>query len=212
MQEDPKPSLANMLASKPHNGATSVSLSMATAAEYTRRRVVNEARALADRMKELADALDANADATVNGMGEVQRSTVDVLCARFVAERDAFNTQVRREQKAAQRMAATIARKEAAGTKRKPFAGDAGYVASRKADQDTWLVIYDRQKGGDWIDADQRWVLASFRREDDACTSAANLGLCDFTSLALAREAMKDAATDPGSYWRSRLNLPVSLS
>lgn len=42
---------------------------------------------------------------------------------------------------------------------RKPHNNVAGYVCELKAKLGGHIVIYDRQRGGDWIDADQRWVV-----------------------------------------------------
>ena len=71
--------------------------------------------------------------------------------------------------------------------RRKPFNGDAGYVASRKVPEPKggWCVIYDRANGGDWIDGDERWVVAAFDRHKG------NVGLLDCRTRGLAIETMK---------------------
>ena len=48
------------------------------------------------------------------------------------------------------------------GTKRKPHNHIAGYVCELKcnAPQGGHVVIYDRHNGADWIDVDERWVVA----------------------------------------------------
>lgn len=71
-------------------------------------------------------------------------------------------------------------------SKRKPFNGDAGYVASLKAPFGH-VVIYDRENGGEWIDAGSRWVVSSWTHEK------ANIALLEVSSLRRAREVMKDA-------------------
>lgn len=77
-------------------------------------------------------------------------------------------------------------------SKRKPHNTTAGYVASRKTTGDPnlgtdWLIIIDRENGGDWLDAPHRWVLIW------------NLlgTFVSYTSLAHARRDIKAAATDP---------------
>ncbi len=45
-------------------------------------------------------------------------------------------------------------------SKRKPHNDYSGYVAERKRKNGKGhIVLIDRQKGGDWIDADYRYVL-----------------------------------------------------
>ena len=68
---------------------------------------------------------------------------------------------------------------------RKPFNGDAGYKASLRT-WFGWVVIYDRENGGDWIDADSRWVVAAY--DEDKM----NLALLEARSEREARRVMKD--------------------
>ena len=71
---------------------------------------------------------------------------------------------------------------------RKPFNGDAGYRSSLRAPFG-YVVIYDRKHGGDWIDADTRWVVAAFNHDK------ANIALLECPSQSVARQTMKDAST-----------------
>ena len=71
-------------------------------------------------------------------------------------------------------------------SKRKPFNDDAGYVASLRAPFGH-VVIYDRKNGGDWIDGDERWIVASYDHDKG------NIALIETGSLRRAREIMKDA-------------------
>ena len=84
------------------------------------------------------------------------------------------------------------------GKPRKPLKDTAGYVSSMKTDFG-WVVIYDRNTGGDWIDADSRWVVAAFDHELD------NIGLLEASTKKEAREYV--AATRDGDLieW---VNLP----
>ena len=72
-------------------------------------------------------------------------------------------------------------------SKRKPMNNTAGYVCSRLAGgfRRGHLMILDRQRDGDWIDADNRWLLVW------------TMGtFVSYTSLKKARRDMKDAATN----------------
>lgn len=71
-------------------------------------------------------------------------------------------------------------------SKRKPFNEDAGYKASLRTPFGH-AVIYDRENGGDWIDADTRWVVAAYDSEHS------NLAIMEASSLRIARETMKGA-------------------
>ena len=42
---------------------------------------------------------------------------------------------------------------------RKPHNDTAGYVCERRHPKGGWLMLLDRDNGGDWIDADERWIL-----------------------------------------------------
>ena len=72
-------------------------------------------------------------------------------------------------------------------SKRNPYSGDAGYRAVLKTEFGH-VVLYDRQNGGDWIDAETRWVVIAF----DA--SGANVAILDATSERHARGIMRDTA------------------
>ena len=72
-------------------------------------------------------------------------------------------------------------------SRRKPFNRDAGYHCSKRT-AFGYCVVYDREKGGDWIDADTRWVAAAFDNE------LRNMALLDCTSERMARDIMKDAS------------------
>ena len=71
-------------------------------------------------------------------------------------------------------------------SKRKPFNNDAGYVASLRA-AFGHVVIYDRDNGGDLIDVEDRWIVASYDHDKG------NIALIETSSLRRAREIMKDA-------------------
>lgn len=73
---------------------------------------------------------------------------------------------------------------------RKPHNGIAGYVCELKCKRACGghVVVYDRERGADWIDADERWVVM---HEPSTLHVAVS-------SLRHAREIMKDAATDTG--------------
>lgn len=73
-------------------------------------------------------------------------------------------------------------------SKRKPYNGDAGYVASRKCPDGGHCVVYDRQNGGDWIDGEARWVISKYSADQR------NEGLLDCATKALAIGRMKDTA------------------
>ena len=79
-------------------------------------------------------------------------------------------------------------------SKRKPFNLDAGYKASRRTSFG-WVVIYDRNKGGDWIDGDTRWVVAAYNQEQG------NIGLLDCETRALAITTMKLAQSGECVDW-----------
>ena len=66
-----------------------------------------------------------------------------------------------------------------------PFRGDPGHVRARRT-AFGWVVLYDRQKGGDWIDADTRWVMAAYNDLNQ------NIGLLDCESRAWGFAAMAD--------------------
>lgn len=78
-------------------------------------------------------------------------------------------------------------------SKRKPFNNDAGYKASLRAPFGH-VVIYDRQNGGDWIDAETRWVVAAYDHDE------LNIGFLECESERIARDTMK-AARDGDADW-----------
>lgn len=80
-------------------------------------------------------------------------------------------------------------------SKRKPYNNDAGYVCSLKCPDGGHVVIYDREKGGDWIDGDERWVVSKYNSE------GSNQGLLEFSSQQRARELMKDTAKHGCDEW-----------
>jgi hypothetical protein len=80
-------------------------------------------------------------------------------------------------------------------SKRKPYNGDAGYVASRKCEDGGHVVVYDRQNGGDWIDGETRWIVAKYDAE------RMNQGLLDFPTKADAIGFMKDTAAGIATDW-----------
>lgn len=69
---------------------------------------------------------------------------------------------------------------------RKPFNGDAGYLCSLRAPFGH-VVVYDRARGGDWIDGDTRWVVAAYDHDKR------NIALLDCETQRIARQTMKDA-------------------
>ena len=71
-------------------------------------------------------------------------------------------------------------------SKRKPLNDTAGYVASRKTPFG-YLMILDRQNGGDWVDAEERWVISALTPE------FSNIAFTTAKSLKDARATMKDA-------------------
>lgn len=46
-----------------------------------------------------------------------------------------------------------------------PYEDDKGYVKARRCSDGGFVVVYDRQKGGEWLDADTRWVLIKYSTE-----------------------------------------------
>jgi hypothetical protein len=73
-------------------------------------------------------------------------------------------------------------------SKRKPYNGDAGYICSRKCPDGGHVVVYDRQNGGDWIDADTRWIVSKYDAE------RLNEGVLEMATKAMAIDLMKDTA------------------
>ena len=71
-------------------------------------------------------------------------------------------------------------------SKRKPLNDTAGYVASLKAPFG-YVMITDRNNGGDWIDSSERWVAHAIDHD------LAGVALIEASSLRRAREIMKDA-------------------
>ena len=56
---------------------------------------------------------------------------------------------------------------------RKPHNDTAGYVCERRHPHGGWLMLLDRQNGGDWVDADTRWVLVRMDVGHMACGTVA---------------------------------------
>ena len=73
-------------------------------------------------------------------------------------------------------------------SKRKPLNDTAGYVCSRKCAQGGYVMVVDRENGGDWINAETRWVVAKY----DA--GLACEGLMDLPTKADAIGFMKETA------------------
>ena len=70
---------------------------------------------------------------------------------------------------------------------RKPLNDTAGYVASLKTPFG-YVMITDRDNGGDWIDSgEDRWAVSAFEKDLSA------MGFVTASSLRRAREIMKDA-------------------
>lgn len=72
------------------------------------------------------------------------------------------------------------------GTKLKPFNADAGYVCMANTPFG-FAVVYDRENGGDWIDADERWMTVAYD------TQKSQISMISSRTQALARDAMKEA-------------------
>ena len=85
-----------------------------------------------------------------------------------------------------------------------PFSRDAGYVTARKA-AFGWAIVYDRKNGGDWIDADTRWVVAAYDQDEQ------NIGLLDCPTRQIAGETMADAADGSDTDWIDADLLPDGL-
>lgn len=71
-------------------------------------------------------------------------------------------------------------------TKRKPFNGDAGYVCMANTPFG-YAVVYDRENGGDWIDADERWMTVAYDKDQS------QISMISSRTQPLARDAMKGA-------------------
>ena len=72
----------------------------------------------------------------------------------------------------------------------RPHSNTAGYVTERRSHHPRLpghFVIIDRKNGGDWIDADDRWVVIHIN--GDACGCMVSL-----TSLPAARDIMRAMA------------------
>ena len=72
------------------------------------------------------------------------------------------------------------------GTKLKPFNGDAGYVCMMNTPFG-FAVVYDRENGGDWIDADDRWLTVAYDK------NKSQISMMPSRTQALARDTMKGA-------------------
>jgi hypothetical protein len=72
------------------------------------------------------------------------------------------------------------------GTKLKPFNADAGYVCMINTPFGC-AVVYDRENGGDWIDAGERWVTVAYDKDQ------AQISMVSSQTQKLARDTMKGA-------------------
>lgn len=72
------------------------------------------------------------------------------------------------------------------GTPLKPFNNDAGYVCMVNTPFG-YAVVYDRKNGGDWIDADDRWVTVAYDKDQS------QVSMISSRTQSLARDAMKGA-------------------
>ena len=68
-------------------------------------------------------------------------------------------------------------------------AEDGGYVDGRVGADGADFVLYDRNKGGDWIDADDRWVVCRYLNGDT------NTGIVSFGTKAHALDVIRGAVT-----------------
>ena len=84
---------------------------------------------------------------------------------------------------------------------RKPFDSAAGYVCSLRAPFGH-VVVYDRARGGDWIDAGPRWVVAAYDHDKR------NIALLDCESQRVARRTMKDARNGDHDWIEQRTEDP----
>lgn len=66
---------------------------------------------------------------------------------------------------------------------------DGGFLDGRIGADGADFVLYDRHKGGDWIDADDRWVVC---RYVDGNT---NTGIVSFATRAHAMDTLRDAVS-----------------
>ena len=83
-------------------------------------------------------------------------------------------------------------------SKRKPYNDDAGYVCSRKLPGNNGhVVVYDREKGGDWIDGSTRWIVSHYDSE------GRNDGLIDQPTKADAIGLMKDTVLGETDWFMS---------
>lgn len=70
------------------------------------------------------------------------------------------------------------------------FGSSAGYVMGEEAPDGAFFVLYDRENGGDWIDADLRWAICRYTAAGD------NTGILSIRSRRDAVAILKDAAGD----------------
>lgn len=80
-------------------------------------------------------------------------------------------------------------------SRRKPLNDTAGYVCSRKCVDGGYVMVVDRNNGGDWIDATTRWVVS---KHDSGLL---NQGLIDMPTKADAIEFMKATAIGEETCW-----------
>lgn len=70
-----------------------------------------------------------------------------------------------------------------------PHSDDAGFVLERRLPDGSTLALYDRNKGGDWIDADARWIVCRYDHDD------VNTGIVSFETRKDATETMRAEAS-----------------
>lgn len=68
-----------------------------------------------------------------------------------------------------------------------PFLDEPGYITHRKEAAGADFVLYDRRNGGDWIDAEDRWVVARY-------LDGQNTGIVSFGTRSMAMDVLRDVA------------------
>lgn len=88
------------------------------------------------------------------------------------------------------------------GTARKPHNGYLGYVAERKVLHSIGghIVIIDRDKGGDWIGSEERWVLIWEPLPGSAALERFGARIMECDTRANAFSLMKCAAVEPEDF------------
>ena len=80
-------------------------------------------------------------------------------------------------------------------SKRKPLNDTAGYVCSRKCQDGGYVMVIDRQNGGDWVAGDERWIV------DKRNAELMNEGILGMPTKAGAIDLMKDTAAGIKTSW-----------